>query len=231
MAETDRLKLALPGENDYVDINTLNQNFQKIDSGVFLALAAAAEYSPERTYTLGSYCISGGKLHRCTTAISTAEEWTAAHWTETTIGTELGRKASLDENGKVLASQIPEADSDVFIATYGETKTDEIQAAIDAGKAVFASDGTIIGVLDGMDGGNTHYFHSRNTVFVCIDDVWASNEYKPVPASHASKHASNGEDPINPESIGAAPAYIYSTTDLTAGSSALTTGQMYLVYE
>ena len=110
MAETDRLKLALPGENDYVDINTLNQNFNKIDSGVFLALAAAAEYSPEQTYALGSYCIRGGKLHRCTTAISTAEEWTAAHWTETTIGAELSGKASLDEKGKVLESQLPSMD-------------------------------------------------------------------------------------------------------------------------
>lgn len=34
-----------------------------------------------------------------------------------------------------------------------------------------------------------------------------------------------------PASIGAAPAYTYSTTDLTAGSSALETGKMYLVYE
>ena len=31
--------------------------------------------------------------------------------------------------------------------------------------------------------------------------------------------------------IGAAPSYTYSTTDLTAGTSALTTGKMYLVYE
>lgn len=31
--------------------------------------------------------------------------------------------------------------------------------------------------------------------------------------------------------IGAAPAYSYSTTDLTAGSSSLTTGKLYFVYE
>lgn len=31
--------------------------------------------------------------------------------------------------------------------------------------------------------------------------------------------------------LGCAPAYIYSTTDLTAGSSALTTGTLYIVYE
>lgn len=31
--------------------------------------------------------------------------------------------------------------------------------------------------------------------------------------------------------VGAAPSYTYSTTDLTAGTSSLTTGKMYLVYE
>lgn len=31
--------------------------------------------------------------------------------------------------------------------------------------------------------------------------------------------------------LGAAPAYTYSTTDLTAGSSSLTTGKLYMVYE
>ena len=34
-----------------------------------------------------------------------------------------------------------------------------------------------------------------------------------------------------PAEIGAAPAYSYSTTDLTAGSSSLTTGKLYFVYE
>ena len=34
-----------------------------------------------------------------------------------------------------------------------------------------------------------------------------------------------------PASIGAAPAYTYGTTDLTAGSSTLTTGKLYFVYE
>ena len=31
--------------------------------------------------------------------------------------------------------------------------------------------------------------------------------------------------------LGCAPAYTYSTTDLTAGSSALATGTLYIVYE
>ena len=36
---------------------------------------------------------------------------------------------------------------------------------------------------------------------------------------------------ITPEKIGAAPAYTYGTTDLTAGESPLETGKLYFVYE
>ena len=52
-----------------------------------------------------------------------------------------------------------------------------------------------------------------------------------APSTHASQHASDGSDPITPESIGAAPAYTYGTEDLTAGTSSLETGKLYFVYE
>ena len=89
MAETDNLKLALPASNEYVDVEVLNENFRKIDTAVLLALAAAAPYNTSQTYALGAYCTRGGKLYRCTTAISAVEAWTDAHWTETTMGAEL----------------------------------------------------------------------------------------------------------------------------------------------
>ena len=43
--------------------------------------------------------------------------------------------------------------------------------------------------------------------------------------------ASQSGSTLNLSVVGNAPAYTYSTTDLTAGTSALTTGKMYLVYE
>ena len=53
-----------------------------------LVLLAPA-YRNDVTYPLGSFCVYSGTLYRCTTAITTAEEWTASHWTATNVGTEL----------------------------------------------------------------------------------------------------------------------------------------------
>lgn len=54
-----------------------------------MAVTNAAEYSAAHTYALGDYCTHDGKLYRCTTAITEAEAWTAAHWTETSVSAEL----------------------------------------------------------------------------------------------------------------------------------------------
>ena len=55
------------------------------DDIVAIQAMIAAPYSSSATYTVGNYCIYGNKLYRCSTAISIAEAWTAAHWSETTI--------------------------------------------------------------------------------------------------------------------------------------------------
>lgn len=46
----------------------------------------AALYSTSATYAVGDYCTKDGQLYRCTTAISTAEAWTAAHWSAVALG-------------------------------------------------------------------------------------------------------------------------------------------------
>ena len=59
------------------------------DSGFVGGDVVADEYSPSSAYAVGDYCIFDGQFYRCTTAISTAEEWTAAHWTMVTVVEEL----------------------------------------------------------------------------------------------------------------------------------------------
>lgn len=46
-------------------------------------------YSADSTYALGAYCSQSGVMYKCTTAITVAEAWNAAHWTETSVGAEI----------------------------------------------------------------------------------------------------------------------------------------------
>ena len=47
----------------------------------------AAAYSETATYAVGDAVTHDGKLYKCSVAITTAEAWTPAHWTETTVAT------------------------------------------------------------------------------------------------------------------------------------------------
>lgn len=62
-------------------------------AGVLLSVSAAAEYSASATYSAGDYCVHEGQLYKANQDISTAEPWTAAHWTATSIMAEI---AALD---------------------------------------------------------------------------------------------------------------------------------------
>lgn len=53
------------------------------------SIVAAADYDPTATYAAGAYCIKSGTLYKCTTPITVAEAWNAAHWAETTVAAEL----------------------------------------------------------------------------------------------------------------------------------------------
>ena len=58
----------------------------------------ASAYSTSSTYGVGDYCIYNSQLYRCTTAITTAEAWTAAHWTAAVLGDDIGDlKSAVDE--------------------------------------------------------------------------------------------------------------------------------------
>lgn len=84
----------------------------------------AAEYSASSTYAVGDYCIYDGQLYRCTTAISTAEAWNAAHWTAVTVADEItDLKGDIPQNvsdltndsGYQTASQVATAVSEAKV--------------------------------------------------------------------------------------------------------------------
>ena len=58
-------------------------------AGSGAAGTVASAYSATKTYAVGDYAIQNGNLYRCTTAITTAESFTAAHWTQVVLGDEV----------------------------------------------------------------------------------------------------------------------------------------------
>lgn len=58
-------------------------------ASAFVPNVIASAYSASSTYAVGDYCTKDGYLYQCNTAISTAEAWTAAHWTQCKVGGEL----------------------------------------------------------------------------------------------------------------------------------------------
>ncbi len=51
-------------------------------------IVAAADYDPTATYAVRDYRTHEGTLYKCTTAITAAEAWNAAHWAETSVAAE-----------------------------------------------------------------------------------------------------------------------------------------------
>lgn len=91
----------------------MNDNWDKLDAAILLAIAAAGAYNPEESYAVGDYCTYKGKLRKCSTAIPTGETWTEAHWTTTTVAAELAELSSQLSN-KVgnQAKEIPSSNCD-----------------------------------------------------------------------------------------------------------------------
>lgn len=85
----------------------------------------AEVYDSTKTYAVGDYVVYDGALYKCTTAVTTAEEWTAAHWTETTVGEEL---------------------------TDLQNQLDEAERQIDAVSIKDTASGAIASFSDGSDG-------------------------------------------------------------------------------
>lgn len=114
----------------------LNNNWDKIDTALLLAIAAAGAYNPEESYAVGDYCTYKGKLHKCSTAIPTGEPWTEAHWTTTTVAAELAELSSQLSNLKIKTYT-----SFIQLGLSGEIAPDQLFNALPTGSILITSCG------------------------------------------------------------------------------------------
>ena len=86
-------------------INQIDAAIGSIPADYSMLLGSVAgTYSASKTYAVGDYVWYDGALYRCTTAISTAESWTAAHWTAAVLGDDLsGLKSALSNVEHTIA--------------------------------------------------------------------------------------------------------------------------------
>ena len=154
--------------------------------------------------------------------------------TETAFNAALSVVPTHIENSDIHVTAEEKAawdESDVFIATYGTTTSAEIEAAYQAGKAIFlkVSDNIPRVPLGLRMSSDTFRFFlaSSNvsiTLYKCFGDAWSTSTIN----THASKHAIGGSDPITPASIGAAAEPVTATA-LPDSGTALTDNTIYNV--
>ena len=90
--------------SDVVDlVNRINAATATIPASYTTLLnAVAGDYSDTKTYAVKDFVWYNGHLYRCTTAITTAETWTASHWTQVVLADALNQditdlKSAIDE--------------------------------------------------------------------------------------------------------------------------------------
>ena len=97
-------------------------------------------YSSEKTYAVGDYCIHENTLHKCSAAISVAEEWTAGHWAQTTIADELksivGSVAAVNNAIAELNGKTAKIHAEKIIITADSTNVTDVINAIYSQMAV-----------------------------------------------------------------------------------------------
>ena len=99
------------------NVRLKNIQFPGLDNTYTIPDEAPA-YSTSGTYAVGDMVVYDGKLYKCITAITTAEAWTAAHWSETKMGNEVSElKTALNELGEVVGDPLYDIGSELTITT------------------------------------------------------------------------------------------------------------------
>ena len=133
-------------------------------TGDALKANIAPAYDASSTYAVGEYVMYNNALYRCTTAITTAEAWTAAHWTAAKIGedlTDCSRQIS-DTKSALMFNEVSVVDVTTYISsnaavtynndgTYTIGTTDYGTLTFNNGKSAFIQPGVydLFGVPQG----------------------------------------------------------------------------------
>ena len=106
VATTSSGIVAPPAGSDVVDlVNAIATAVATIPASYTDLMAAVAPtYSTSALYAVGSYAWYSGKLYRCTTAITSGETWTSAHWTQANLGSDVSdlKSAIITETGNEI---------------------------------------------------------------------------------------------------------------------------------
>lgn len=113
-------KIALSfADDDYIAIDGATQKTRKM-SAITLLTITSANIAPEytqTTYDEGEIRLHEGLLYKCSVqgGIQSAEPWTAAHWTRTTLVEWIQERFG---NGLLMVNELPQnPDEDTWYAT------------------------------------------------------------------------------------------------------------------
>jgi hypothetical protein len=130
--------------SDVVDlVNRINAATATIPASYTTLLnAVAGDYSDTKTYAVKDFVWYNGHLYRCTTAITTAETWTASHWSQVVLADALNQditdlKSAL--NFSTLVTKVATI-TDASITSTSATRG-----------SLVANDGTNVSVYDIKD--------------------------------------------------------------------------------
>lgn len=147
--------------------------------------SVAGTYSASKTYAVGDYVWYDGALYRCTTAISTSELWTAAHWSRAVLGDDVTvLKNAINDKPSVMGSDATGIDLDVsdkygnVIARFkdGHFQTKEFDSE-EVVTAVSALTNTVKRIADGYEDLTASIvYNSSTTNTITIEDTFKKGE-------------------------------------------------------
>lgn len=220
-AGTDNWRTIIGVHNDTVDV------YDKVKAA---AAIFAAPYDSTATYAAGDQCTHDGRWYVANQAISTAEDWTAAHWTELNVGGQYYTKTQVDTSlsGKVNTSDI-----------YNGLDQTSSGTALDArqGKSLNEAIANVQNGLAIVANGNTHaaigagqfvYVKNHNTLSdglytnksgatIAANDTLTSSNLQAESSGGFNSLNSKIENKVTKQSIGIAESG--SNVDVTIPSS------------